>query len=77
MARLDNSPKPEPIVIGNELRDGQIGIVLEGPMKDRLIQRTGKHIFTIGGKSESIWENGCTCRIRKLKNGESIFVTNN
>ncbi len=62
----------------NQLKDGQIGIVVdEGVYCGRIVQRFGDRFVSIGISKEGSFFGGNVLNVRILKNGEKIEIVNN
>jgi len=70
------------VVMMNELKDGQIAIVVdeEYPQyKGSIVQRYEKYAIVLGSEGGRGWSNigNVTLKVRILQNGEKLTVANN
>ena len=76
LVKEDNLKQP---VFACDLKDGQIGIVIEdyGSYLGRVVQRFGDDIVTLGSGKGKGFGGECKLEIRLLKKGESIIIKDN
>ena len=67
-------------VLARDLEDGQIAIIIEdGSYTDRIVQRFGTDLISIGLRKGQHWSNAdvVTLEVRILEDGESIRIKDN
>lgn len=76
MAILKGFDEPQPITTTQNMKDGQIAVLLGG-FEGILIQRVGKEFITLGKAYVYGYPIGIQIPCRILDNGELIKVINN
>jgi hypothetical protein len=81
MLKLKEKLVPDKLM-AKDLKDGQLAIIVEDyfDYKDRIIQKFGDDLITVGMSSGNGWVGGAninTLEVRVLKDGEVLIVSNN
>lgn len=82
MVELNKKKKEKNVVLMKDLKDGQIGVVLDKRYPQytgRIVQRYKNYAVPIGKKHGSGWTGveGVTLQVRVLKEGERLTIFDN